>query len=53
MRKSADQHTQAVTQLRMGLLGTVTAIILCFAAAFTFSGLPSQAAVAEAVPSTE
>lgn len=43
MQKTAQEHRQALTQLRMGLLGTLTAVIVCFATAYAFSGMPTQA----------
>ncbi|MXO91773.1 hypothetical protein [Pontixanthobacter aquaemixtae] len=50
--QTAGSNSQALTQLRMGLLGTASAIILCFAAAFAFSGTSSQANGTEASSST-
>ena len=46
-------NAQALTQLRMGLLGTVTAVIICFAAAFAFADTPSQATEAIPAPSPD
>ena len=49
MGVSMDQESrkaqQSLQQLRMGVLGAVTAVVLCFGAAAAFAGVPAQEAV--------
>ena len=52
-RAVSGDNAQALTQLRMGLLGTVTAVVICFAAAFAFADTPSQATEAIPAPSPD
>lgn len=49
MSDSKSVHSQATAQLRMGILGAVTAVVLCFGAAVAFTGHPAQASAAEQV----
>lgn len=44
-----DTHTsqRSLQQLRMGVLGSVTAVVLCFGAAAAFAGDPAERATQE------
>ena len=53
MDQPSKQQAQTVNQLRMGLLGTLTAVVLCFAAAYGFSATPNPSTDTNAVSSTD
>ena len=53
MDKASKRQVQTLNQLRMGLLGTLTAVVLCFAAAYGFSATPNPSTDTIAVSSTD
>ncbi|MGB7372731.1 hypothetical protein [Pontixanthobacter sp.] len=48
MRENTDTSRRSLHQLRMGVLGSVTAVVLCFGAAAAFAGDPAERAAQEA-----
>ena len=47
MQMIEEDRQKSYMQLRMGLLGAATAMLLCFGAAIAFAGAPAQAAQAQ------
>lgn len=43
MEQDEQRTQQSLQQLRMGVLGAVTAVVLCFGAAAAFAGDPAEA----------
>lgn len=43
MRQSSQSDTQSLNQMRMGVLGAVTAMFVCFGLSFAFTGEISSA----------
>lgn len=48
MDREEQKTQQSLQQLRMGILGAVTAVVLCFGAAAAFAGDPADAIAQDA-----